>query len=75
MSEYQGVIDWSLVAAAGIKFAIIKATEGGSLLDPRFSTNWQAAKAAGIVRAAYHFFRPKTEVALVGITPLWAVAI
>jgi lysozyme len=57
VSRYQGFINWSAVAAAGIQFVFIKATEGQSVVDPRFSVNWPGAKSAGILRGAYHFFR------------------
>lgn len=55
VSYWQGVIDWPKVREAGIKFAFIKATEGGDHLDPKFRQNWHAAKRAGIARGAYHF--------------------
>jgi lysozyme len=57
VSHHQGVIDWRTVAAQpGVRFAIIKATEGGDYRDPNFALNWQEAKAADLVRGAYHFF-------------------
>jgi lysozyme len=65
ISHHQGAIDWKMLAAQpNVRFAIIKATEGGDHRDARFAENWQAAKDAGIVRGAYHFFtfcRPGRE--------------
>ncbi|WP_027507396.1 glycoside hydrolase family 25 protein [Rhizobium sullae] len=65
ISHHQGVIDWKTLAARpNVRFAIMKATEGGDHKDTRFAENWQAAKEAGIVRGAYHFFtfcRPGRE--------------
>jgi lysozyme len=65
VSHHQGSIDWiRLAAQANVRFAIIKATEGGDHKDRRFAENWRAAKKAGIVRGAYHFFtfcRPGRE--------------
>lgn len=61
VSSYQSVIDWSQVKASGIDFAYIKATEGTGLVDPRFHENWAAAKAAGLLRGAYHFFHPSAD--------------
>jgi lysozyme len=58
VSHYQGVIDWGLVAEAGMAFAFIKATEGTSEVDPQFQDNWSGAKAAGLLRGAYHFYQP-----------------
>ncbi|MEW5871744.1 MAG: GH25 family lysozyme [Chloroflexota bacterium] len=58
VSHWQGRIDWTAVKAAGVQFAYIKATDGGSFLDPSFASNWSGAQAAGLLRGAYHFFRP-----------------
>jgi lysozyme len=55
VSKYQGEIDWNAVANSGVKFAWIKATEGGDHLDDRFQANWQGAKLAGIPHGAYLF--------------------
>ena len=55
VSKFQGPIDWNAVANSGVKFAYIKATEGGDHMDERFQANWDGAKAAGIQRGAYHF--------------------
>jgi lysozyme len=55
VSKYQGEIDWNAVAGSGVKFAWIKATEGGDHLDERFQANWQGAKLAGIPHGAYLF--------------------
>jgi lysozyme len=55
VSKYQGEIDWSAVAGSGVKFAWIKATEGGDHADERFQANWTGAKAAGVPHGAYHF--------------------
>ncbi len=64
VSKYQGLIDWEQVRGSGTQFAYIKATEGGDLIDEAFPRNWEAAKAAGIRRGAYHFVywcRPAQE--------------
>lgn len=55
VSYFQGDIDWRKVAKAGIRFAYIKATEGGDRVDPKFKRNWREAKRAGLARGAYHF--------------------
>lgn len=57
VSEDQGTVDWPSVAAAGVCFAFIKATDGQDYVDPKFKQNWAGAKAAGLLRGAYHFFR------------------
>ena len=55
VSKYQGDIDWAQVKSSGVKFAYIKATEGGDHIDAKFQQNWNGAKAAGVHRGAYHF--------------------
>ncbi len=64
VSKYQGEVDWQAVANSGVRFAWIKATEGGDYADPVFERNWAGAKAAGLARGAYHFAywcRPAVE--------------
>ncbi len=56
VSHHQGPIEWRAVAASGVRFAFIKATEGRDFLDPRFEFNWRAARQQGLPRGAYHFF-------------------
>jgi lysozyme len=56
VSNYQGEIDWPALAASGVAFAYIKATEGATFRDKRFAENWSAAYRAGIPRGGYHFF-------------------
>ncbi len=58
VSGHQGTIDWSLVAANGIEFAYIKATEANNVTDGRFAANWAAAKN-NVKRGAYHYFHPR----------------
>ena len=38
-----------------------KATEGDFYADPTFAANWSGAKAAGLLRGAYHFFRSNVD--------------
>jgi len=58
VSHFQLTVDWGAVAASGIQFCFIKATEGAANVDPRFLENWRGAGAAGLARGAYHFFHP-----------------
>ena len=51
VSKFQGDIDWNAVASSGVKFAWIKATEGGDRADERFQANWTGAKIAGALAA------------------------
>lgn len=61
ISQYQGTVNFASVAGAGIQFIICKATEGMTFVDPKFTTNWPAIKAEGLVRGAYHYGRPNTD--------------
>ena len=62
VSHHQGAIDWAKVKAAGVHCCFMKATEGSTFKDKRFDFNWNQAKAHGILRGAYHFFRPNAPV-------------
>ena len=64
VSHWQGAVDWEAVKMADIAFAFIKATQGARGTDGQFSANWEAARAEGIVRGAYHFFSPAVSPAL-----------
>ena len=63
VSRHQRYIDWDAVSKmnhkdVGISFAFIKASEGRTVTDEYFNDNWKSAKENGILRGAYHFFRP-----------------
>jgi GH25 family lysozyme M1 (1,4-beta-N-acetylmuramidase) len=58
VSHHQDVIDWTQVAASGVRFAIAKATEGQTFVDPMYATNKASAEANGIAFSAYHFANP-----------------
>ena len=62
LSSFQPSFDWA-AEKGRISFAFIKATEGTTIRDPDFATNWQQAKALGIVRGAYHFAHPSNGAA------------
>lgn len=51
-------INWKSVAGAGKAFAIVKATEGTTYLNPFFTKDYAGALAAGLVHGSYHFARP-----------------
>jgi GH25 family lysozyme M1 (1,4-beta-N-acetylmuramidase) len=53
-----GPIDWYGVAAGGVQFAYVKATEGTSYANPYFHDDYNAAKSVGILTGAYVFARP-----------------
>lgn len=61
VSYWNAGIDWPKVRAAGQRFVFAKATEGDYYADPTFDDNWRGAKAAGLLRGAYHFFRANVD--------------
>ena len=63
VSEFQKVINWPQVYGAGYRFAIIKASEGMHTFDAQFETNYNGAKAAGLVVGVYHFVHPEVAAA------------
>jgi len=58
ISHYQPDFDYEGAYAAGIVFAMIKATESTDYKDPSFSTHYTGTYNAGMVRGAYHFAQP-----------------
>ena len=61
VSFWNAGIDWPKVRAAGQRYVFAKATEGDFYADPTFDDNWRGAKAAGLLRGAYHFFRSNVD--------------
>lgn len=61
VSYYEPSIDWARARADGIEFAFIRVSDGLSFLDPKFASHWAGAKAAGVIRGAYQFFRPAED--------------
>ena len=67
VSSYQGDINWALVKADGIDFALIKATQGRSetgnyrnFTDSRFDENIVGAHRWGIRCGVYHYLTAQT---------------
>ncbi|WP_345632075.1 GH25 family lysozyme [Rugosimonospora acidiphila] len=54
-------IDWAGQAAAGVRFAYVKATEGSDYLNPYFASDYQAAKNQGLYVGAYDYARPDSD--------------
>ena len=55
LSKWNGVIDYTTFAPAGIEFVYIKCANGAGGVDPLFKANWQASKGV-IPRGAYLWF-------------------
>lgn len=58
VSNWQGLVNWDQVAGAGKAFAFCKASEGIGFTDRTFAANWIGARAAGLIRGAYHYALP-----------------
>ena len=54
-------INWEKVKASGVRFAIIKATQGNAYTNPWLKRDLNGAREAGILVGAYHFFEYGTE--------------
>jgi lysozyme len=57
VSSWQKTVDWQAVRMAGKRFAFVRVSNGLTE-DKNFATNWQNARAAGVVRGAYQYFHP-----------------
>jgi lysozyme len=49
-------IDWHKVAAAGYTFAIVKASQGSTWVNPWLARDLDDARNAGLLVGAYHFY-------------------
>jgi GH25 family lysozyme M1 (1,4-beta-N-acetylmuramidase) len=58
VSAWQKDVDWRAVAAGGVKFAYVKATESVTYRNPYFAGQYGGSYQAGLVRGAYHFAQP-----------------
>ena len=55
VSDWQGYINYSEVKNSGIEIVYIKASQGDSIVDSHFRTNYENAKANGLKVGLYHF--------------------
>ncbi|WP_054815333.1 glycoside hydrolase family 25 protein [Nocardia arizonensis] len=53
------LIDWFAVRRAGYQFAMVKATEGLTYVNPYFVPDSVLMRAAGLARGTYHYARPQ----------------
>lgn len=60
VSAWQREVDWHQVSASGVEIAMLRASEGSSVVDARFEANWTGAKAAGLSVGFYHFLTAAT---------------
>ncbi len=60
VSKWQGTIDWGR-ASGDVDFAFIRVSDGLYYYDNEFARNWSEAKANGVARGVYQFFRPSLD--------------
>lgn len=61
VSTYQGTINWTSVKNDGVKYAVIRVSDGLNSIDAKFASNWSGSRAAGVKHGAYQFFRPSQD--------------
>jgi GH25 family lysozyme M1 (1,4-beta-N-acetylmuramidase) len=54
-------LDWQSIAGVGIRFAMLKATQGATSKDDSFERNYEQATANRIAVGAYHWLSPQTD--------------
>ncbi len=65
VSVFDPVINWAKVRAQGYRFAYVRASYGvlnnQTVMDTMFPSHWAGAKAAGMLRGAYHYLRASQD--------------
>ena len=60
VSAWQGEIDWNAVRNSGVEVAMLRASEGETVVDSTFERNYAGAKSAGVAVGFYHFMTADT---------------
>ncbi len=60
VSAWQGEIDWNAVRKSGVEIAMLRASEGETVVDSTFERNYSGAKASGVAVGFYHFMTADT---------------
>jgi len=61
VSGYEPKIKWDKVIAQDYLFMFAKATQGIGYVDSKFAEHWTNAKAAGVIRGAYHYLEAMAD--------------
>ncbi|KAE8334020.1 glycoside hydrolase superfamily [Aspergillus sergii] len=61
ISNHQATVDFKAAYNDGARFVMIKATEGTDFTDKVFSSHYQGATDAGMIRGGYHFALPDSS--------------
>ncbi|MHB8132877.1 MAG: glycoside hydrolase family 25 protein [Anaerolineaceae bacterium] len=70
VSQWQQKVDWDLLYSKGVRFAIVKLSQGNYFKDPMAISHVRGAKAAGLLVGLYHWHDPmcdlKSQLAMIG---------
>lgn len=58
VSRWQRTVDWKTLRAAGVSFAVIKASQGVTVSDALLRAHFEGAQQAGMVTGVYHWVDP-----------------
>ncbi len=58
VSRWQPQVDWDLLAAAGVRFAIAKASQGSASRDSALGMHLSGAQSVGMITGVYHWCDP-----------------
>lgn len=61
VASYQANVSWPTLWNSGVRWAYTKATEGTYYTNPYFSSQYDGAYGAGMIRGGYHFATPDTS--------------
>ncbi|WP_125706340.1 GH25 family lysozyme [Lacticaseibacillus daqingensis] len=56
LSQADGYQDFSVLSAAGVDFAYLKATQGASFFDDDFTPNYDRGRGSAVRLGVYHYF-------------------
>ena len=65
VSVYDPVVNWAKIREQGFRFVFIRSSYGVDnkkiVKDTMFDSHWAGAKAAGLIRGAYHYLKAKED--------------
>lgn len=56
VSHWNGVVPFGLVRDSGVRFVLMKASQGTTFVDPAYGRHFGAAREAGLLVGPYHFY-------------------
>ncbi|MEN6481689.1 MAG: glycoside hydrolase family 25 protein [Anaerolineaceae bacterium] len=62
VSTWQKKVDWQVLKAGGVDFALVKASQGSQQKDARCEQHLRGAQAAGLLSGVYHWCDPTCRV-------------